>query len=138
MDFIDVTVKERETEDGSITNYNVVRIKPSTEIDGRIVTQISQGRDGITVKLADKMRALDFLAKNMGMLSADVKERLAIEREKLELSKPKEEVAVEEVPFTLPANVIAPPFISLNYSIDDQEYLEYVLTGTLLHHLLFH
>ena len=128
-DFIDVSLKERESEDGSITNYNVVRIKPSTNFDGRIVTQISQGRDGITVKLADKMRALDFLAKNMGMLSADVKERLAIEREKLELSKPKEEVTVEEVPFTLPANVIAPPFISLNYSIDDQEYLEYVLTG---------
>ena len=42
------------------------------------------------------MRALDFLAKYNGMLSADVKEKLELEREKVAIMKHKESPENEE------------------------------------------
>lgn len=81
--------REVEMPDGTkVVNY--VDIKESAEVDGTIISEISHGKNGVKVKLADKMRALDFLAKYNGMLSADVRERLVIERERLELSRPKD------------------------------------------------
>lgn len=126
-EYVEVEIIERECDDGTVTRWN--RIVVNSNFDGSIVTEISQGKDGVKVKLADKMRALDFLAKYNGMLSADVKEKLELEREKLELLRPKEDIEVNDVPFIMPANVIAPPFMSVNFDIDEREHTEYVFTG---------
>ena len=81
--------RQVEMPDGHrIVNY--VDLNESSEVDGTIITEVSQGKDGVKVKLADKMRALDFLAKNMGLLSFDIKEKLYIEREKLAIMKAKD------------------------------------------------
>ncbi len=88
-DYLSFGRRQVEMPDGSrIVNY--VDLNESSEVDGTIVTEVSQGKDGVKVKLADKMRALDFLAKNMGLLSFDVKEKLYIEREKLAIMKAKD------------------------------------------------
>lgn len=94
-DYLSFGRRQVEMPDGPrIVNY--VDLNESSEVDGTIITEVSQGKDGVKVKLADKMRALDFLAKNMGLLSFDVKERLALERERLELSRPKETESRED------------------------------------------
>lgn len=127
-DYVEVEVKEEVLVDGSRSRFNNVIV--NSDFDGTIVTSVSQGRDGLKLILADKMKALDFLAKHVGLLSVEVQERLALEREKVELSRPKEDLLTQDSnPFVLPANVIAPPFLSLNYAIDGEEYLEYVLPG---------
>lgn len=126
-EYVEVEIIERECDDGTVTRWNHIVV--NSNFDGSIVTEISQGKDGVKVKLADKMRALDFLAKYNGMLSADVKEKLELEREKLELLRPKEDIEVNDVPFIMPANVIAPPFMSVNFDIDEREHTEYVFTG---------
>lgn len=88
-DYLSFGRRQVEMPDGSrIVNY--VDLNESSEVDGTIITEVSQGKDGVKVKLADKMRALDFLAKNMGLLSFDVKEKLYIEREKLAIMKAKD------------------------------------------------
>lgn len=87
-DYLDVEVKTKERDDGTISRWNNVVVH--SEFDGSIVTEVSQGKDGVKLKLADKMRALDFLAKNMGLLSFDVRERLDMEREKLAILKRKD------------------------------------------------
>lgn len=89
-DYIEFGRREAQLlEEGSkIVNY--VNLKSSVEVDGTIITEVTQGRDGVKVKLADKMRALDFLAKYNGMLSADVVQKLEMEREKLALLKSKD------------------------------------------------
>lgn len=89
-DYIEFGRREAQLlEEGSkIVNY--VNLKSSIEVDGTIITEVTQGRDGVKVKLADKMRALDFLAKYNGMLSADVVQKLEMEREKLALLKSKD------------------------------------------------
>ena len=86
--------------------------------------------DGVEVKLSDRLKALEFLARYRGVLPADIKEKLEIEREKLELLRPKEEVVeVDDGSFMMPANVIAPPFMTVNFDIDEKEHTEYVFTG---------
>lgn len=72
-----------------ITDYvevidGVVRVKDTDSIDGTLVTELKQGRDGITIKLADKMKALDRLEKLFNIIPD---RKLQLEREKFEWQK---------------------------------------------------
>lgn len=60
-----------------------INFKDSSAIDGTIISEVSKGKDGIKIKLQDKMKALDFLSKNIGLLSVEDKQKLTIAREKL-------------------------------------------------------
>jgi len=70
-------------------DQDFVRFKEHDEVDGTIVTEIKMGKDGASIKLADKMRALDFLAKHFDLLNERERKQLEIEKAKasLELSK---------------------------------------------------
>ena len=58
--------------------------KPSDEVDVTIITELKLGRDGVVVKLADKMKAIDFLAKYFDMVRDHFKRQL--EQEKLKIA----------------------------------------------------
>jgi phage terminase small subunit len=68
---------------------NTVRFKNSAYVDGTIISEVSQGKDGAKIKLQDKMKALDFLSRHSGLLGADTQERLNLEREKLDIERGK-------------------------------------------------
>ena len=68
-----------------------VRFKNHYEVDGTIITEVKQGRDGISVKLADKMRALEMLSKYFDLLSDSDKKRLQEEKLRVETEKAKAE-----------------------------------------------
>ena len=69
-DYVKFGRRELQLPEGPrIVNY--VDLIDSAEVDGTIVTEVSQGKDGVKVKLADRMRALDFLAKYNGMFSTE-------------------------------------------------------------------
>ncbi|WP_431811402.1 terminase small subunit [Lysinibacillus sp. FW12] len=72
-----------------MVDQDFVRFKEHDEVDGTIVTEIKMGKDGASIKLADKMRALDFLAKHFDLLNERERKQLEIEKAKasLELSK---------------------------------------------------
>lgn len=40
-----------------------VQLKHSSGVDGRLIVEIKEGRDGVSIKLADKMKALEKLSK---------------------------------------------------------------------------
>lgn len=40
---------------------NTVKFRESTEVDGQLISQIKMGRDGASIKLYDKMKALEWL-----------------------------------------------------------------------------
>lgn len=86
-EYVEVEIMVKERDDGTVSRWNNVVV--NSEFDGSIVTEISQGKEGVKVKLADKMRALEFLAKYNGMLSVDVKEKLELERKKVEIAQSK-------------------------------------------------
>lgn len=72
--------------------FNYIHLNDSTEIDGTILTEVKQGRDGITVKLADKMKALDMLSKYFDVLYESDKKRLKEEKLKVDITKTKVEI----------------------------------------------
>ena len=55
---------------------NVVRFKNSEEIDGTIISEVKQGKDGASIKLTDRMKALDWLAEHMDMATTEQRARI--------------------------------------------------------------
>lgn len=76
-------------DDGEKVTYmrNYVTFMNSDEVDGTLITEVKQGKDGVSVKLADKMKALDMLAKYTDVLSAHDKKRLEEEKMKVDIEK---------------------------------------------------
>lgn len=70
--------------------YSYVNLKNHDEVDGTIVTEVKKGKDGVSVKLADKMKALEFLAKYTDLLSEFDRKRLQDEKLKAEMQFTKE------------------------------------------------
>lgn len=66
---------------------NYVDFKESSEVDGTIITEVKKGKDGVSVKLADKMKALDMLTKYFDFLPEHQKRRLEEEKIKAEIEK---------------------------------------------------
>lgn len=64
---------------------NYVNFKDSNEVDGTIISEVSKGKDGVKIKLQDKMKALDFLANNIGLLS--VQDQIRVESEKAKMQR---------------------------------------------------
>lgn len=64
--------------------YNAVDFVDSEMIDGTIVSEVKQGRDGVSVKLADRGKSLEFLAKYFDILPDDFQRQLEIEKLKLQ------------------------------------------------------
>ena len=62
---------------------NVVKFKESSEVDGTLITEVKQGRDGASIKLADRMKALDWLAEHMDMATEEQKARINMLRSKV-------------------------------------------------------
>ncbi|MFC8686332.1 terminase small subunit [Brevibacillus porteri] len=63
---------------------NYVDLKDSDDIDGTIISEVKQGKDGVSIKLHDKMRALEKLEKYVGFMTEE--QRLKLEKTKLEVT----------------------------------------------------
>ena len=93
-----------KTEEKVLLTYtdNEVTVKDSTEVDGLIINEISQGRNGLKIKLADRMKSLEFLERYFELNPQDKHKiaydnaKLEIEREKLSLVKDKDNVEIED------------------------------------------
>ena len=73
-----VEIKNPKTGEKEILKQttNVVRFKDSTEIDGTILSEVKQGRDGASIKLADRMKALQWLSDHMNMATEEQKAKV--------------------------------------------------------------
>ncbi|MHC8517000.1 terminase small subunit [Sporosarcina sp. ITBMC105] len=88
----DGSKKSEKTETVPYT-YTKFVMRHSEEVDGTLITELAKGKDGMfKVKLADKMKALDMLAKYTDLLSDSDKERLQEEKLKMDIAKTKAEV----------------------------------------------
>ena len=80
----DIPVIDPETGQQKIIEYNYLDLKESSLVDTTLINEISEGKDGIKFKLADKMKALDFLTKHCNLLSDEEKTKLDIENKRLQ------------------------------------------------------
>ncbi len=87
-----------EDDDGNpvMKEINYVDFKESNAIDGTIVTEVKQGKDGVAIKLADKMKALDKLDKYFEMLPESTKHRLQEEKIKHDMVMKEKEVELKQ------------------------------------------
>ncbi len=69
----------------------MVKVKPLDQMDTSIISELSNTENGIKLKLSDKMKALDMLAKYTDLLSDNDKKRLQEEKIKTDIAKTKAE-----------------------------------------------
>lgn len=85
-DFVEFGQTEYIDEGGMQRKRSYVLLKDSEEVDGTLVQEVKQGRDGVTVKLHDKQRAMEALMKYLTVDDIDdlKREKLRLENEKLQ------------------------------------------------------
>lgn len=72
----DVKVVNPDTGKEEKIRVSYVNIKNSSEVDGTLVSEVSKGRDGVKVKLADRMKAMQWLSDHMDFATEEQKARI--------------------------------------------------------------
>ena len=72
---------------------SVVRFKDSTTVDGTIISEVKQGRDGVSIKLADRMKALQWLSEHMDLATEEQRARIGALKAR---AKVDDQVSVED------------------------------------------
>ncbi|WP_245979960.1 terminase small subunit [Peribacillus asahii] len=82
-----------EDEEGNpiMVEVNYVDFQESSMVDGTIITEVKKGKDGVSIKLADKMKALEFLSKYTDLLSDNDRKKLQEEKLKADIAKARSE-----------------------------------------------
>lgn len=63
---------------------NTVRFKDSSDVDGSILSEVKQGKDGASIKLADRMKALQWLTDHMDLATDKQKAEIALLKAKVQ------------------------------------------------------
>lgn len=90
-----IKIKNEKTgqEEKLVKEVNTIRLAESSNVDTQIIQEVKQGRDGVSVKLADKQKAMDWLTMYFEANPADIHKR-EFEKRKLELELLKLEMQV--------------------------------------------
>lgn len=83
LDPNDIVQKYIDIAFADITDYanfsgRSVSLKDSDYVDGSIVQEVTQGKHGISIKLNDRMKALDWLTKHLNIANAEQKVKIEL------------------------------------------------------------
>lgn len=92
---VQVENKETGQKETLMKDINVVRLKESCNVDTQIIQEVKQGKDGVTIKLADKQKALDWLTNYFEMNPMN-KHKKEFDKRKLELDLLRLEMQTKE------------------------------------------
>ena len=56
---------------------NIIHFRDSSEVDGSIISEVKHGKNGSSIKLADRMKALQWLADHMSLGTEEQRARIA-------------------------------------------------------------
>lgn len=73
-----IPVIDPNTGQQKVIEYSYVDLNASENVDTSIISEISEGKNGIKVKLADKMRALEWLGEHMDIATEEQKARIKL------------------------------------------------------------
>lgn len=97
----EIEVSKNEDGEPVMVEVNYVDFKNSSEVDGTIISEVVQGKNGVSVKLQDKMKALDFLAKITGLLDIATQQKLEIEQRKMALLEKQADDLDEDIEYVI-------------------------------------
>lgn len=87
-DYVTFGAVQRDVEDGNgetiSATYSYINFKSDVEVDGRLIKEISKGKDGAKIKLNDPMKALGWLTAHMDMGTTEQKVKVELLKKKLE------------------------------------------------------
>lgn len=75
---------------------NSVRLREHTDVDGTLISEVKQGRDGASIKLADRMKALQWLTDHMNLATAEQEARIGLMKARMEDTASTGNEAVED------------------------------------------
>lgn len=88
-----VKIKDADGKETPVTKIiNTVRFRESNEVDASILSEVKQGKDGVSIKLADRMKALDWLTDHMNMGNEEQRARIDKLRSDIALNERKVEI----------------------------------------------
>ena len=79
----DIPVINPDTGEQDYFEYNVVELNDSKELDTSILQEVSEGKDGVKIKLQDKMKALQWLSDHMNIATDKQKAELEVLKAKV-------------------------------------------------------
>lgn len=93
-----VKIKDPETgEEKTLTKViNKVLFKSSPDVDGTIISEVKQGKDGASIKLSDRMKALEWLSRHMNMGTEEQLVRLEQLRAQTDLTRVRKQALTGE------------------------------------------
>jgi Phage terminase, small subunit len=99
-DFVEFGNEEIEytTDSGETRNAKVshVVLRNANEVDGTIINEVSKGKDGVKVKLADRMKALEWLTKHTSIATEEQKAKLDLLRAQTDKLQGGEQTTAED------------------------------------------
>lgn len=78
---VDVILDTGERKTITVSHVN---IKNDADVDGTIISEVSKGKDGVKVKLADRMKALQWLSDHMDLVTEKQKAEIALLKAKVQ------------------------------------------------------
>lgn len=78
---VDVILDTGERKTITVSHVN---IKNDADVDGTIISEVSKGKDGVKVKLADRMKALQWLSDHMDLATEKQKAEIALLKDKVQ------------------------------------------------------
>lgn len=75
---------------------NYVDFKNSNEVDGTLISEVSQGKNGVSVKLQDKIKAMKWLADHMDLATEEQKARIEVLKSKIVNNEKSKEDKIDE------------------------------------------
>ena len=79
---------------------NTVRFREAANVDGSLIAEVKQGKDGASVKLMDRLKALDWLAAHMDLATPEQRAKIAALQAKADMAADDDDgvVIINDIP----------------------------------------
>ena len=90
VEFGSGTFTDPETDEE--VSYSFVNLKDSKNVDGTLISEVSKGKDGAKIKLANRMKALQWLTDHMDLASEKQRAEIALLKAKVQTDEGEETI----------------------------------------------
>lgn len=95
VEFGSGTFTDLETEEE--IPYSYVNLKDSKNVDGTLISEVSKGKDGAKIKLADRMKALQWISDHMDLATEKQKAEVALLKSRADAGKDDRENKLDQL-----------------------------------------
>ena len=85
VEFGNGTFTDPETDEE--VQYSYVNLKDSKAVDGTLISEVSKGKDGAKIKLADRMKALQWISDHMDLATEKQRAEIALLKSRADAGK---------------------------------------------------